>query len=332
MDRRVEIIIYRDDGERFAIDGTDWRIPSDGLENWHTMETDVTSIDIAMRDVTKVIHERVGSIDRTITAEVRDTSKNERLREQASRFFLPKRGYEVIVRYMGRTSQCRGVQIMVKLSEGNVYRPVQLKWTILCESPYMMGNGYVYSTDDAPSVGKFAFPYVSTKDDGGYHNVYDRGFVISQGGFGKLGDSSLSTANVQFIVNDGDVPVYPEFEVANTELAVARGLTIERLQFTNDGWAHTMSEITVRIGLQYYSDNVYIDTSAQPLKVTMEGGDEIEAQYVDASSYFLRTPTVGTGLSAYAAWLLTLDDTGKLVKSYAPGHFRAKINEGYVGI
>lgn len=332
MDRIVNITIYRDDGERFAIDGTDWKIPSDGLENWHTMETEVTSIDIAMRDGTKVIHERVGSIDRTITALVGDVSKNDRLRAEASRFFLPKRSYEVLVRYMGRTSMCRGVQLMVQLSEGNIYRPVQLKWTILCESPYMMGNGYEYSTDEAPSVGKFAFPYVSTKDDGGYQNVYDRGFVISQGGFGKLGDSSLSTANVQFIVNDGDVPVYPAFEVANTELVVARGLMIERLQFTNAGWVPTTAAMTVRIGLQYYSDNVYVDTSSQPLRVTTEGGEPVDAQYVDASSLLLRTPTVGTGLSAYAAWLCTLDDNGKLVPFHEPGHFLVKINENYVGI
>ena len=34
MDKTVSVRIVRDDNKEFLIDGTDWRIPSDGLEGF----------------------------------------------------------------------------------------------------------------------------------------------------------------------------------------------------------------------------------------------------------------------------------------------------------
>lgn len=212
----VSFTITRDDGKMFVLDGEVWRIPSDGLEGWHSLQVDVASLDNVNRDGSIVTYEHVGAVDRTITAEARDSLANSLNRRQAERFFLPKHKYSVKVRYMGRERVCDGVQAGFKLSEGNIHRPISLTWTIFCADPYFRSVDPVDVEEFPGSVGKAGMPYLNAGQNAEVDGVkVQSGVVVGVSEF--MGDwmpyNSGGFCEAYVLRNDGDIPSLPVFTV-----------------------------------------------------------------------------------------------------------------------
>lgn len=68
MDTKVSIRFVREDNREFLIDGTDWRIPSDGLDGFGEYENDITTVDNAIGDGGIISDIRIAPKDRTINA------------------------------------------------------------------------------------------------------------------------------------------------------------------------------------------------------------------------------------------------------------------------
>lgn len=194
-DKLVKARVVRDDGVEMTFGVGDWRIPNDGLENWSTLPLNVSSIEIPSYDGAIVTSSRVNSQDRSITAMARAKGRNEKLRAQAMSFFLPKREYEVHLTYMGRTRWTKGTLIGFKASEGNVYKPAEVTFTILCPNPYLQSEGN-FGKDIAETAPRFGFPFMSflPVEDGSIPG-FNVGFIASKYEFSQ---------NVE-LSNDGDV-------------------------------------------------------------------------------------------------------------------------------
>ena len=89
MDRKVVIRFIRGDEREFLIDGSDWRIPSNGLEGFGAYENDITTVDNAVGDGGIISSERIAPKDRLIKAVSRNPVLNEVLRRSAISFFNP---------------------------------------------------------------------------------------------------------------------------------------------------------------------------------------------------------------------------------------------------
>lgn len=192
----VSVRIVRSDGRELVLGDGDWRIPSDGLVNWANLPYNVSSSEIPSYDGALVTSNRVGSVDRSISAVAGKPSDSERLRAQAISFFNPKHSYKAYMTYMGRTRWCEGEQIGFKASEGNIYESARIDWTILCPNPYLQSVGD-FGKDIAEVAGRFAFPFLSPLPaSAGSEPGFGTGFITS---------THLFSQEVE-IENDGDVP------------------------------------------------------------------------------------------------------------------------------
>ena len=68
MDTKVCIRFVRSDEREFLIDGTDWKIPSKGLDGFGSYENDITTVDNAVGDGGIIVSDRIAPKDRTVTA------------------------------------------------------------------------------------------------------------------------------------------------------------------------------------------------------------------------------------------------------------------------
>lgn len=308
-DKDVRFEIIRDDGEVFVIDDVMWRIPENGLSGWHTLNVDIASLDNVLRDGGVITSQRVGMVDRSITAEVRYAKANSIARRQAERFFLPKRTYTVYATYMGRTRTCEGVQAGFKLTEGNVYDPLQLAWTIFCADPYMKATETVTDTRKiAPKSGS-GMPYlVSGKVYANSSPKINDGFVT---GIGQGFDTTqeIDQSMVYFIDNIGDVPTAPRIEIDmnhSSGLYIDLDVYLVECNMSTNG-KYYLSRTDRKLKLQgiYWSvpsgamfwDNppMIIDLNSRPFRVL--SGEKSES-FTLADDSLLRDPFISSGLWA----------------------------------
>lgn len=192
----VKLRIMRSDGAEFLIGyGTDWNIPSDGLENWANLSYTVDTSKNVLTDGSSLVGKRIEETDRTMKA-IYHGSDPIRDRGKAISFFNSRFTFRAFLSYMGRERFAEGELYGFKLSSGNITRPMELAFTLLCLNPYLMdpdGNDHAL-TDAAPM---FGFPYVShireTLSDG------------SRKPAGSLA-SKLLFDGKNSIYNTGDVP------------------------------------------------------------------------------------------------------------------------------
>lgn len=137
MAKEVKIRIVRDDGKEFNIDGTEWRIPSDGLEGFGSFENDIVVVDNAIGDGGIYGSERIASKDRTIVAKSTNPELNEVLRQSATSFFNSKKMYKVYITYMGRTRWAEGKIHKFNLPTGNIHRTLTMTVTFLFSDPFL---------------------------------------------------------------------------------------------------------------------------------------------------------------------------------------------------
>lgn len=257
----VKVRIVRSDGQELTLGDGDWRIPSDGLENWANLTYDVSSVEIPSYDGALVTSKRVSSQDRSIHA-VCCGSDPYRIRERAIRFFNPKYTFEAHITYMGRTLWTKGQQIGFKMSEWNIYKKPELDWSILCPNPYLLSEGN-FGKDIAEIIPMFGFPFMSflPESDGsipGFHT----GFAVSLHAFAQDVD----------ITNDGDVPsgmrviIRANGDVTNPSVRVG------------DGYIRVLTPMQ-------QGDEIEMDASSRPPKVTMNGQNAM--QKLDRNSSIL---------------------------------------------
>ena len=171
MDKVVSIKMVREDGKSFLINNKSWMIPSDGLSGFGTVTNSIGTEGLLYDDGEAETYDRVDSVDRTVKCQVANTFENEPLRHRAIEFFNAKRSYKCIIHYMGLERWCEGKLSKVAISEGNIYKPVVLQFTLKCLKPYFysMDN---FGQDIASVMPLEGFPFHSYTGWGGHPTGY----------------------------------------------------------------------------------------------------------------------------------------------------------------
>lgn len=187
MDKNVSIKLIREDGKSFLINNNQWMIPNDGLSGFGSVDNEIGTENILYNDGDYDTYNRVDSVDRTVKFEVADTTQNEPLRHQAIAFFNAKQSYRCIVHYMGLERWCEGRLSKVAVSEGNIYKPVTVQFTLKCLKPYLYSMDD-YGKDIASVMPLEGFPYHAYPRWKGHPSGY------------------YNFTRTVSIVNDGDTP------------------------------------------------------------------------------------------------------------------------------
>ena len=192
MAGKVKIRIVRDDGKEFNIDGTDWAIPSNGLEGFGEFENEIVMVDNAIGDGAIYGSERIAQKDRTIVAKNRNPSLNEVLRRSATSFFNSKSMFKVYITYMGVTRWAEGKIHKFSLPTSNIHRKMTMTVT------FLFGDPFLRSYDDfgqniAGVTPMCGFPFLCSITEGTMQGV--------TGGAHEYAQRIL-------LENDGDVDAY----------------------------------------------------------------------------------------------------------------------------
>lgn len=256
----VRARILRSDGRELTLGDGDWRIPNDGLTNWANLPYSVSSVEIPSSDGAQVTSKRISAVDRTIVAVSTSPGENGALRAAAIAFFNPKYTYRVYMTYLGRTRWCEGEQYGFKASEGNMYEPAQITWTILCPNPFMQSVDD-FGKDIAEVMPRFGFPFFSALPESTVR--VNTGFITSNRKYEQ---------NVA-IRNDGDVASAMRAtikanggEVANPSLTIGNG-TVRVIAHMKPG------------------DELYLDAEQRPPVLELNG--ENAMQRLDRDSTIL---------------------------------------------
>lgn len=192
MDDTVKIRIVRSDNREFNIDGTDWKIPSKGLEGFGNFENDITTVDNAVGDGGIITSDRIAQKDRTITAKSVNRHLNDVLRHEANSFFNSKLKYKVYLTYMGITRWAEGTIYRYSLPTQNIHKGLTLTVTFLFPNPYLKSYED-FGKDIASITGMVAFPYLCSVMEG-----------VPNGITGGI----YNFARQVILENDGDVETY----------------------------------------------------------------------------------------------------------------------------
>lgn len=257
--KEVALNIVRDDGQEFAIDNRRWLIPNDGLENWANLPHSVSVQENASYDGGTVTNRRITTVDRSVHAVLRSPGENERARLDAVKFFNPKHAFSAYLTYQGRTLWCEGVQAGFVCETGNVYRPVEFDWTLMCPMPFLLSVDD-FGKDVARIRGKFGFP-VHSVIASTPARVYKNGFIAGAYDFAGSVD----------IDNDGDLPTFPRVEVK------ANGAVVNPKISIGDKFVRYVGSMTD-------GDSLLINFTQRPPRVEFNGANAINN--VDRASTF----------------------------------------------
>lgn len=252
-EREVIIRIERPDGRQFTIGtGTDWRMYNDALPDWNTLDYSVNTSENVLKDGSSVVSKRVAEKDRTLTA-VYMGDDPASAREAAINFFNPKFQFKAHITYHGRTMWCMGEQAGFTCTTGNIYRPPELKWMLLCPDPYMKDE---YNNDHSfgDVVAGIGFPYVS-------HNPLDLNRPIDYpAGFAA---GILIYDGKNSIYNGGDVPCYYKVQIK------AKGDLVNPTIHKDEKMVRLLTTL-------HENDVAVIDFESSPPNVTINGQNAIQ--------------------------------------------------------
>ena len=144
MDNIVKVRFVRSDDREWSIDGSNWGIPSNGLEGFGAFNNSISIVDNAIGDGGTAISKNVNLM--------------EILRDEVTAFFNPKMTYKVYLTYMGRTRWAEGRIEKFNLSTGNIHRRMKLTITVLFADPYLK-SFEDFGKDIASVSGGAGFPY-----------------------------------------------------------------------------------------------------------------------------------------------------------------------------
>ena len=188
MENIVKVRFVRSDDREWSIDGSNWGIPSNGLEGFGAFDNQISIVDNAIGDGGIVTSHRVSQKDRTITAISKNVNMMEILRDEVTAFFNPKMTYKVYLTYMGRTRWAEGRIEKFNLSTKNVYRRMKLTITVLFADPYLK-SFEDFGKDIASVSGGAGFPYLCRQNVGQPTGIFNFSQIVN-------------------LSNDGDVDAY----------------------------------------------------------------------------------------------------------------------------
>lgn len=285
MHTDVSLRITRSDGKEFLIDNKKWLIPNDGLENWATLDYGVTTQENATFDGSTVTHKRINQVDRSVTARLADAKLNEEARAEAIAFFNPKHSFKAYLTYMGRTRYCEGEQYGFSCSVGNIYRPAEINWTILCANPFLMEvSDHGFTLADTPAA--FGFPYMSAVDRVGKESAlyHQKGFITAV----TLDKTSGGTPDIT-IDNTGDVETALRVEMVATGSVTKPTFTIGSNTFS---WAESLKMKAGQV--------LVVDLQERPPSVTLDGSSVLSKMALGTNLPALSLP-VGDYEFSYSA-------------------------------
>ena len=271
MSDKVKVRIVRDDGREFNIDGTDWKIPSDGLEGFGDFENDIVMIDNAIGDGAIYGAERIAQKDRTIVAKSQNPLLNEILRRAAMSFFNSKAMFKVYITYMGVTRWAEGKIHRFSLPTDNIHRTMTMTVT------FLFGDPFLKSYDDfgkniAAVIPMCGFPYLCSITDGTLKGVTGGVFEYAQ---------------TVLLENDGDVETYCK------AVFTAKGQVTNPKLVINDKYVRIIDEMVA-------GDVIIIDFAKNPPTVRKNGVNHI-GHCDRTSSFDDMALIVGTSEVAYTA-------------------------------
>jgi hypothetical protein len=253
MDSKVSIKLVRlSDNAEFLIDNTVWAIPSDGLAGFGDSEVTVNEDSLLYHDGTVLMSTKMEAKDRTVKCYAIDVSTNENLRDMALKFFHIKEEYKLIIKYMGHERWCKGIITHAKLSEGNIYRRVELMFNLHCFSPYFYGM-QEFGQDVSGLTPMNAFPYHSVAEWGGH-------------------PCGIVAGNRPIVINNaGDIDIGPHFIIEFT----SDYNQYIYIYITNDSFVNYVH------GFDYgdkfnRGDVLDLDFSVTPPKITKNGKNDMK--------------------------------------------------------
>lgn len=290
--REPLITIVRLDGlgdgdPRFVIGSGAWHLERDGLEGFDGVPYSLSTQDYAQYDGAYLIGERVGTVDRTIAAAaIGDVAG---LREEAERFFIPGREYEVHVVAEGRSRYLVGRQYAFSLTVDNRVHAQRLSWTVLSLDPMLLSED-AHDFDVAEAERRRGFPFCSPVDRRGVESgsgsapAHVAGFVT-----GVLSKRIAMT-------NRGDATAYPRFDIRATSLVLNPSVSIL------DRSGSEVTRFAVNLAMRE-GDVLVVDFSTRPTTVELNGSNVLSK--VAAGS------TLATGIGVgdfFVTWSADMGD------------------------
>lgn len=243
---KVSIRIVRADNKEFLIDGTDWKIPSNGLEGFGDFENDIESVDNAIGDGGIIASSRIAQKDRTITAKSSNAYLNEIRRKQVLSFFISKASYKVYVTYMGVTRWFEGTIHKFYCPAQNIYKPLTLMITFYCQNPFFKSYDN-FGKNIASVMGMCGFPYLCS---------------VTEGTPKGITGGRFNFAKVIVLENDGDVETFCQ------AVFVAKGNVVNPKLVINEKYVRVIDEMVE-------GDTIIVDFTKNPPTVTKNGANYI---------------------------------------------------------
>lgn len=178
----------RNDGKIFNIDNKTWKITSDGLIGFDSVENAITTQNKAIGDGSDFESERITEKDRTIKAVLMDKSNNNLKRQEARSFFVPKHSYQCHINYNGLKKWCVGRLYAFSLPTENIYKNLQIEIVLLCTTPFLFSESD-FAQDIASIEDSLEFPIEFTEEP-------------------NIEFSKFKFASEVLINNNGDVETY----------------------------------------------------------------------------------------------------------------------------
>lgn len=202
-----------------------------------------------------------------MTAVLLNKNLNSVMRDVVRSFFGVKRTFKVYLTYNGITRWCEGELYAYSLPTENIYKNLELTFTILCPQPYLLSVDE-FGQNIADVTPRFGFPYVS---------LVGRGFIFSEYKFAKE----------VILENLGDVETYAKIVIS------AKGEVTNPVIKKDDKFIRILDTLVDK-------DVIIIDLVNMPPTVTKNGVNIIGKTSRDSSFEDLKL-AVGSNTISYDA-------------------------------
>lgn len=132
----VGVSLYQNGDEVFAFDEPSFKIKE--LDGFRRQNLDVRSQEFGIIDGGSIIGSRVKTIERTVTVHFLGgvSAKDDVARGLQDSLSLTSE-VTLELKYFGATYKCTGRFSRFEMSEGNLYEPLEIKFSIMCGDPYL---------------------------------------------------------------------------------------------------------------------------------------------------------------------------------------------------
>lgn len=132
----VGVSLHQHGTEVFAFDEPSFKIKE--LDGFRRQNLDVRSQEFGIIDGGSIIGSRVKTIERTVTVHFLGgvSAKDDVARDLQDLLSLTSE-VTLELKYFGATYKCTGRFSRFEMSEGNLYEPLEIKFSIMCGDPYL---------------------------------------------------------------------------------------------------------------------------------------------------------------------------------------------------